>query len=815
MRIMSSVAHKIKEVLKIAFTTTNASDIGIMYITLGIISLIIGSVEATIMRTQLTFNNIGPTTYYDALTLHGIFMIFFVVMPLSAGLANYLVPRMIGAHDLYWPKINALSFWILVPAVTLTAISPLVGVVNAGWYMYAPLSVDLQVNSGIGMDVIEIALIIAGISSTLTGINFILTITRLKKIPYFKMPLFVWAFFSTAILLMIALPPLTAGLAMAFLERNWGFQFFNANAGGNPLLWQNVFWFFGHPEVYILILPAMGIIGEVLPRSVGRQIYGYKALALSSFAIAFLSAMGVWMHHMFTSIFNFWADAVSSAITMAIAIPSGVKVVNWTATFYQGKLRVTGYSLLTIGFIALFLVGGITGVLFPLIPLDYDLNGTYAVVGHFHYMVFAIVVAFLAALLYYFPYFTGKMYDMELSKSGAIMTVAGAFVIATGMFVEGVLGMPRRYAWVPSMIYYPFQILIDVGGVIMGLGLVLIFGNLLYSWVKGKRVESLDPWGVEAIGLPDFYIKPVALPLTFGRAMDGSIPEHRHGTFLPSLMGILMFLPGLGFLFILRFGLLDVGLPMILAFLAVGGYWAYHDYFKGLYPSVPSIRPPGGFEMTKMAGSPFSGSSNTLSVTPEGIQKAMQTRTIVLYLIIAEIFLFGGFIGGYLYTINWTPAAQPYLASFHVDWYGLPLAMTIILLSSSIPSHFAYDSLLKGKLKRFKYLGLATFLMGLTFLSGQMYEFTHIIHFTPQENIITSFFFTIVWLHGFHVIMGLTLWAFTLLRARRIIPYEASTAASYYWHFVDGIWVIVFTMLYLQLPFYHPFTPGQISFFGI
>ena len=801
---------KVKEILKIALTTTNASDIGIMYITLGLVSLVIGAIEAMIIRTQLTFNVISATEYYNAVTLHGIFMIFFVVMPLSTGFANYLVPRMIGAKDLYWPKINALSFWILVPAVTLVAISPLFGPVNTGWYMYAPLSTDLQVNSGIGVDLIEIGLMIAGVSSTLTGINFILTITRLKKVPYFKMPLFVWAFFATAILLMIALPPLTGGLVMAFLERNWHLPFFNYLYGGNPLLWQNVFWFFGHPEVYILMLPAMGLIGEILPRSVGRPIYGYKALALSSFAIAFLSAMGVWMHHMFTSIFNFWADTVSAAMTMAIAIPSGVKVVNWTATFYGGRLRITGYSLLVIGFITLFLVGGITGVFFPLIPLDYDFNGTYAVVGHFHYMVFAILAALLAGFLYYFPYFSGRMYDQELAKSGAIMTFAGSFVIATGMFIEGALGMPRRYAWVPSMIYYPFQILIDVGGVIMLIGILILAFNLLYAWIKGPIVTTLDPWGAEAMGMPDFYIKPVALPLSFGREIDGSIPEHRHGTMLPALLGMLMFLPPLGFLMILRFGLLVVGVPMILTFLGVGVYWLYHDYFREFYGALPPVTP----HFTKMAGATYTN-SNSLTVTPEGISTAISARTPVLYFIIAEIFLFGSFIGGYLYTINWTPSAQKFLADFHVDWYGLPLAMTIILLSSSIPAHFSYHSLLKGKIKRFKYLGLLTFAMGFTFLMGQIYEFTHIIHFLPQDNVITSFFYTIVWLHGFHVMMGLTLWAFTLLRARKIIPYQASTAASYYWHFVDGIWVVVFTMLYLQLPIYHPFNPAQLSFFGV
>lgn len=801
---------RVKDILGIALTTTNASDIGIMYISLGLFSLLMGGLEAVVMRTQLTFNNVGATTYYDALTLHGIYMIFFVVMPLSTGLANYLVPRMIGAKDLYWPKINALSFWILVPAVALVSISPLLGTVNMGWYMYAPLSTDLAVNNGIGADLIEIGLMIAGVSSTLTGINFILTITRLKKMPYFKMPLFVWSFFATSILLMIALPPLTGGLVMAFLDRDWNLPFFNYLEGGNPLLWQNVFWFFGHPEVYILILPAMGLIGEILPRSVGRPIYGYKALALSSFAIAFLSAMGVWMHHMFTSIFNFWADSISAAITMAIAIPSGVKVVNWTATFYGGKLRISGYSILVIGFITLFLVGGITGVFFPLIPLDYDFNGTYAVVGHFHYMVFAILVALLAGFLYYFPYFSGRMYDAELAKSGAVMTFAGSFVVATGMFIEGVLGMPRRYAWVPSMIYYPFQILIDVGGILMGVGTLLLVGNLAYAWLRGSRVTNLDPWGAEAMGIPDFYIRPVALPLGFGREIDGSIPEHRHGTLLPSLLGLLMFLPPMGFLFILRFGLYIVGIPMIIAFIGIGMYWMYHDYFREFYGELPPITP----NFSKMAGVTYGGSNNNV-ITSEGISSAISARIPVIYFIIAEIFLFGSFIGGYLYTINWTPSAQQFLNTFHVDWYGLPLVMTVILLSSSIPAHFSYDSLLKGKLKRFKYLGLLAFLMGFTFLMGQIYEFTHIIRFQPQNNIVTAFFYTIVWLHGFHVIMGLTLWSFTLLRSRKIIPYQSATAASYYWHFVDGIWVVVFTMLYLQLPIYHPFTPGQISFFGV
>jgi cytochrome aa3-600 menaquinol oxidase subunit 3 len=799
--------RKIKEILKIAFTTTSAHDIGIMYIVLGLVSFLVGSGYAGMIRSQLTFNNIGAVGYYNAVSLHGIFMIFFMVMPISTGFANYLVPRMIGANDLYWPKINALSFWILVPAVAMSIAAPFFGPINTGWYMYAPLSTDLQVNGGFGVTLVEIALMIAGVSSTLTGINFLMTILRLRKVPFFKMSLFTWSFFATSILLMVALPPLTAGLAMAYLERMWNLPFFNAALGGNPLLWQNVFWFFGHPEVYILILPAMGLVGEILPRAVGRQIYGYKALALSSMAIAFLSTLGVWMHHMFTAIDSDVAREIAAATTMAIAIPSGVKVVNWTITFYGGKVRFSALTIGMIGFISLFLVGGITGVFFPLIPVDLAFNGTYLVVGHFHYMVFAILVGLLCGLVYYFPYFTGKWFDQELARSSMMMIVVGAFVVATGMSIDGVLGMPRRYAEVPSPIYQPFQNLVTIGGAVEGIGLLLLVSTLLYAWLRGPPVRTMDPWNSEQlIGIPDFTIKPIALPLTFGREMDGSIPEHRHGTYYPALLGLLMSFPPLGFMFILA-GITIPGALMVLAFIGVGVVWLYNDYFK----TVPHLGGGlGGLGFAKFVqASSSTGATGATGAVGEpviqegGVEISSKAKTPVLFFIIAEIFLFGSFIGGYIYDINETPTVAS-LPKLSVDWYPLPLIMTVILLSSSLPAHLAYHSFLKGKMRLFKALGALTALMGFSFLMGQVYEFTHIVKFSPQEDIFTAFFFTIVSLHAFHVIMGLVLWSITLLRTRITTPYQLSTAASYYWHFVDAVWVVVFTMLYLQLPIYHP-----------
>ncbi len=797
----------IRKVLKIALTTTNASDIGQMYIVLGAISLLIGAINASLIREQLTFQNLGATEYYNAVTLHGIFMIFFMVMPISTGFANYLIPRMIGAHDLYWPRINALSFWILVPAVALVGISPLFGPVNTGWYMYAPLSVDTSVNYGIGVNLIEIGLILAGISSTLTGVNFLMTITKLKKIPYFKMSLFTWSFFATSILLVVALPPLTAGLVLAYLERSWNLPVFLPAYGGSPVLWQNLFWFFGHPEVYILMLPAMGLIGEVLPRMVGREIYGYKALALSSMAIAFLSALGVWMHHMFTAIDNSVAQMVASATTMAIAVPSGVKVYNWTATLYGGEIKSRAPTILTLSFIALFLVGGITGVFFPLVPLDYAFNGTYLVVGHFHYMVFAILVAILAALLYYFPYYTGKQYNEDIAKSAAILIVSGAFMIATGMVISGVLGMPRRYAEVPSPIYIPFQNMIDVGGVLMGIGLIALFADLIYSWIKGKSVVGVDPWGAMAIGLPDFYITPKKLPLSFGRSLDGEHEEEPKEIRIPyySLAGLLMCLVPLGSQLIFL-GYAPIGVAMILAFIGLLAYWAYDQWFKGLptvaaFPSFRGIMAMGPLSLPTPNGQMASTSSPDETSLLIAKKVMRDTRSAVLWFILAEIFLFGSFIGGYLFVASpvTNPLSYDAVPPLRVDYYPLPLIMTIILLSSSIPAHFAYEMFKRGNIKLFRLLGVVTALMGFTFLMGQLYEFTHIIHFTPQQSAFTAFFFTTVSLHGFHVIMGLVVWSFVLLRSRKVLPFSGSVAATYYWHFVDAIWVVVFSVFYLHL----------------
>jgi len=763
-----------RETLRKVFTTTNASDIGLLYIMLSLINFALAGNYAYIFRTHLAVENLlSPTTYYDLVSLHGIVMIFFFVMPILTGFANYLIPRMIGAEDLYWPKINALSFWLLVPATVLVNVAPLFGPVNTGWYMYTPLATDKAVNWGFGVDLVYIALILSGTSSTLTGINFLLTILRLRRVPLMRMSLMSWAFLSTAILMILAMPPLTAGLVMAFLDRNWGTAFFNASLGGDPVLWQHLFWFFGHPEVYILVLPAMGLVSEVLPRMAQRPIYGYTAVALSSVAIAFLSTM-VWVHHMFTVVPSVEIRTFFSIMTMLVAVPSGVKVYNWTMTLYGARIRMRTPMLYMLGFIATFIIGGVTGVFFPVIPVDLSLNDTYFVVGHFHLVIAAIVLAAAGALFYYFPYITGRWYHEGLGKLSFILVLSGFWITFNAFNAAGVLFEPRRYAAAPLFIQQVFQGIATVGAYVTAAGLVIALLSLIWGYVNGPRAKD-DPWGVGRIGMPDFVI-----PTPVGSGLRRRTGHEEHGTWFPSIFGIVVSLIPIGALLLLN-GLVVVGVLLILTASGLGFYWLYDEFLR---IKGHGLATNGGVHL---------GATELIS----------NTRWTIGLVIGAESFLFGGFLGGAWYTaiqdlgkgLSWP------LGSISVEYFPLPTIMTIILLASSIPAHLAHMVYSRGNVRLFRILALLTMGMGIAFLLGQVYEFTHVIKFTAQTNVFGSFFYATVNLHAFHVIMGLILWFVVLARSLRGFETHAGAlAATYYWHFVDVVWIFVFSTYYLNLP---------------
>ena len=425
-------------------TTTDHKKIGVLYISTAFLMFILGGIMALLIRTELAVPGlqfVDPETYNQLFTIHGTTMIFLFVMPMMTGLANYIVPLQIGAADMAFPRINALSYW-MVPLGALLLFSgyALGGAANAGWTGYTPLSA----REGIGIDLWIGSLVLLGSSSILGAINFIATIFKMRApgMTLFRMPIFVWTVLVTATLILLATPVLTAGLIALFVDRNYGGSFFDPSVGGNPILWQHIFWFFGHPEVYIVILPAMGVVSEILPVFSRKPLFGYKAFVFATVGIGLLS-FSVWAHHMFTTgavFLPFFAF-----MTALIAIPTGIKMFNWLATMWRGKLMLTTPMLFSLGFLSMFLIGGISGVMLASPPIDFHVQDTYFVVAHLHYVFFGgSVFGVFAASYYWFPKMFGKKLNEPLGKVHFWLHFIGFNLAFFPMHQLGLSGMPRR-----------------------------------------------------------------------------------------------------------------------------------------------------------------------------------------------------------------------------------------------------------------------------------------------------------------------------------------------------------------------------------
>ena len=471
-------------------TTTNHHDIGILYIATSFLFFILGGILALFIRWELAYP--GPTvvdasTYSALFTMHGTTMIFLVAIPMLAGFGNLMVPPMIGAKDMAFPRINALSYWLLVPAGVILWMSS----ATIGWTGYAPLSV-LEAS---GVDPWIVGLQLVGLSSTMGAINFIVTILRLRApgITFRNLSLFVWSVLVTSGIVMLATPVLASGLLLLLLERHGMTAFFSAQQGGNPIYWQHIFWFYSHPAVYIMILPVMGMISEIIPRMSHKPIFGYKAIALSSVAIGFLG-FGVWAHHMFTTGMSLTSRVPFMVLTLAIAVPSGIKVFNWIMTMWGGAIELKAPMLFAIGFIAMFVIGGINGVFQAPIPVDYALQDTYWVVAHLHYVLFGgTILGVFAGLYFWFPRMTGRMYSERLAHWHFALTIIGLNLVFFTFHFLGLSGMPRRvYDYVPSL--WTLNWLATVGAFVLGLGQLFFIANVARSYFRGPRV-SADPWG--------------------------------------------------------------------------------------------------------------------------------------------------------------------------------------------------------------------------------------------------------------------------------------------------------------------------------
>jgi cytochrome c oxidase subunit 1 len=479
-------------------TTTDHKKIGLLYLFTTFVFFLLGGVEALIMRLQLAHPDntlVAPETYNGLVTMHGTTMVFLFVVPVLAGFGNYLVPLMIGARDMAFPRLNALSYWLFLFGGIAFYTSLFFEPPQAGWTMYAPLSED-AFSPGGGVDAWIFLIHLTGISSLVGAINFVATIHNMRApgMSWGRMPLFVWSILVYSYLLIAALPAIAAGVTMLLTDRHFGTDFFDPTGGGNPMLWQHLFWFFGHPEVYIMVLPAFGMISEILPVFARKPIFGYKAIAASTVAIAFLGLL-VWAHHMFTTPTATVVLAFFMLSSFTIAVPTGIKIFNWIATLWRGSIVFKVPLYFAAALPALFVIGGISGIQLAIFPVDWQLHDTYFVVAHFHYTIFGGgVFGIFAGLYYWFPKMSGRLMSEAIGKVSFWLMFIGFNVTFLVQHSAGLSGMPRRvYDYPRELHVQEYNLISTIGAFILGVGVCVTLINVLWSMKHGKKAGN-DPW---------------------------------------------------------------------------------------------------------------------------------------------------------------------------------------------------------------------------------------------------------------------------------------------------------------------------------
>ncbi len=486
--------------------TVDHKRLGIMYVVMALLFLVISGSMAVIIRMQLAFPNgrlVGPDTFNRLFTMHGTTMVFLVGMPMVAGFSNYLIPLMIGARDMAFPRLNAFGFWITLFGGLLLYFSYIGGgglsgsgsAPDMGWFAYAPLG-EKAFSRGSAADYWALSLLLTGVGSISSAINVIGTVITMRcpGMTLSRMPMFVWVLLVDAWMIVIILPPLSAAQIMLELDRYLGANFFNTQAGGSSVLWLHFFWIFGHPEVYVLIFPAFATLSEIIPVFSRKPLFGRPAMVGAIVAIGFIS-LGVWAHHMFTVGMTSWGNTFFAASTMLVGIPTGIKIFNWTATMYGGKIRLETPMLFCCAFLLQFLVAGLTGIMLATTPFDWQLNNSYFLIAHFHFtLVLGMVFGVLAGIYYWFPKVTGKMYNETLGKWHFWLFVIGVNLTFIPLHFAGLMGMPRRiYTYPPGRGWEIWNLLASIGALIQVPATLIFVINVVKSAIWGKPAGD-DPW---------------------------------------------------------------------------------------------------------------------------------------------------------------------------------------------------------------------------------------------------------------------------------------------------------------------------------
>jgi cytochrome c oxidase subunit 1 len=508
--------------------------IGIQYLVLSFIFYLIGGMMAVAMRAELATPNpdvLNPALYNAFMTNHGTIMIFLWIVPAAiGGFGNYLVPLMIGARDMAFPKLNAIAFWLNPPAGILILASFIFGGAQSGWTSYPPLSL---ITATTAQSMWILAIVLVGTSSILGSLNFIVTIwkMRIPSMKWDQIPLFCWAIMATSLLALVSTPVLAAGLILLLFDINFGTSFFRPDGGGNVVVYQHLFWFYSHPAVYLMILPIFGIMSEVIPVHARKPIFGYKAIAYSSLTISVVG-MFVWVHHMFTSGTPPWMRLFFTISTLIVAVPTGIKIFSWVATLWGGKIRFTSAMLFAIGLLSMFVFGGISGVTLGTAPFDVHVHDTYYVVGHFHYVLFGgSVFGIYAGIYHWYPKMTGRMMNETWGRVHFALTFIGTNLTFAPMHTLGLQGMPRRVALYDPQFTFVNQIC-TAGAILLGISVLPFMINAIWSWFYGPKASG-NPWNALTLEwttdsppiIENWEVLPVLTHGPYDYGMNGRSPE--------------------------------------------------------------------------------------------------------------------------------------------------------------------------------------------------------------------------------------------------------------------------------------------------